>query len=438
MRQIVAVFAVLVALTSLGASPSCAVAAPAVVRTGSPVDRFSYDPESGVAQQDQLARQLNDAASRGYTLQVPKGRVVLTRTLWLPPGATLELAAGAIITGAIPGQSLVRLQSGSHLVGGAVKNTSASDCFDVDVANKTRNAVVDGVTFRGARANALYVNAPDVKNLTVRRNLFIDTTYGVLVNGGALRAHGIVIDRNRFTGTTGDAVEINTPYAKVADAARDVTVTRNVVRSMRGTGDGSGFGVGMAGVQGFRIAGNAFYNSRNEAVHLEARSRRGVVDGNIVSRGGTGGRPAIAIYRTVDRVKVSRNVIVRFRGSGIAVLWDSVGSSTHITVARNLVRGVSADGIVMGGDTGTGPFVTRDNAVIGAQNGIVTLGVHKNDVVARNLVRDVRGRAVLSEYQGTSRRTVIGNSSAATTTIRSVVGPTVIALAHRERATRSS
>jgi hypothetical protein len=415
-RLLVALAGVLAAVATLG-SVSPAVA--------SQPEYFVASTTSGALPQDQLSAALTTAAAAGRAVRLPAGRLVVQRTLWIPAHATLILDPKATIVGSIPGQSLVRVQSGSSITGGTIENRSTSDCFDVDVARGATGATIDGVTFRGARTNAVYVNAPDVRNLTVRNSRFVGTVYGVLVNPGALRGKALRVEGNEFLRTTADAIEINAAISARANRVRDVVVIRNVVRDMRGSGDGSGFGVGMAGVQGFRVAHNRFIGVRNEAVHLENGTRHGLVRANLVDGGGRTGRTAIAVYRGVDSVQIRANVVRDVRGGGIGVLWDQVGSSTRITITRNIVDHVSQDGVVVGGDLGTGPFLVQRNAVVRAGgNGIVTLGSHRRSVVADNLLRRVHGVAVASGFTGSGVRVRRDNGAMTGRTLAAVVGVT--------------
>lgn len=400
--------------------PSHAVAAHAADPAST--DKFTIHDSPVDSTEDQLATAVGVAAAHGRVLQVGPGTVTLTRTFWLPVGATLSLSSRTVLTGVLPGQSLVRMQSGARLVGGVIWNRSAVDCLDVDVAGRSQGAAITNVTFKGSKSNAVLVNAPDVSSLSVQNNHFVDNVYGVLVNPGALRSKNLLISGNHFAGVTGDAIEINAAISRIPDRVRNVNILGNIIVQMRGSGGSSGFAIGMAGVQTFRVTANRITGARNEAIHLEDGSRDGLVSQNLVEGGGSGGRPAIAVYRGVDSVRVQENVVVGFYGSGIAVLWDARGSSRNITIEQNVVRGVSGEGIIMGGNVGTGPFIARNNAVVGAQVGFVSLGTHQRDLVVGNLIRGSRGPAIRSAYAGTSTRTVSANRTDGSTRVASIVG----------------
>lgn len=374
--------------------------------------QFQADPSSAVPVQDQLAAALSKSALSGRSVTLPPGRFTVTRTLWLPAGSTLVLAPGATVTGAVPGQSLIRMTSRSTLTGGRIVNTATADCFDVDFAAATRAATIEEVRFGGARTNSVYLNAPDLQDIRIVDNAFSGVVYGVLLNSGALRARNVRIARNTFAGVAGDAVEINAAVANADDMARDVVITGNRVRAPRGQGDGSGFGVGLAGVRGFRVTGNRIDGIRNEAVHIEDRSTSGLVANNDIRGGGVGTRPAIAIYRTVRSVVVRHNSIRRFDGEGIAVLWDSMGSSRDVEITGNLVSDVSGSAVVVGGDDGTGPFTVRDNDLLSpGGHGVVVLGTHDRSVVRRNLIRGAAAGALITRYRGDGVRLYADNGA---------------------------
>ena len=403
-----AVIAVAITLTVVAGSLS---AGPAEAAPSGTV-AFHANPGSDVPVQDQLVAVLSEAASSGRSVVLPAGRLTVTRTLWLPAGSTLALAESAVVTGAVPGQSLIRMTSRSTLTGGRVVNTASADCFDVDFAGGTRAATVEQVRFGGARTNSIYLNAPDLQDIRIADNAFGGVMYGVLLNSGALRATDVRITQNTFIGVSGDAIEINAAVADAADRARDVLITGNRIRAPRGQGDGSGFGVGLAGVRGFRVTGNRIDRVRNEAVHIEDRSTSGLVANNDIRGGGVGTRPAIAIYRTVQGVVVRHNSIRRFDGEGIAVLWDSVGSSRDIEITGNLVRDVSGSAVVVGGDEGTGPFTVSDNDVLSPGGyGVVVLGTHGRSVVRRNLIRGATEGMLLTRYRGDGVRIYSDNGA---------------------------
>ena len=384
---------------------------------------FSPDRLSAVPVQDQLVAALGTGASAGRPVRLGSGVLRITRTMWVPPRSTLLLDRGAVIRGSIPGQSLIRLQSGSRVQGGTIENSSNTDCMDIDLAPRAVGAVIDGMTLRGARANSVYVAAPGVSNLSVVNNRFVGVTYGVLVNPGAVRADRIRIVDNEFHYIYADAIEINAAIPRRSDAVRNVDILHNTIGTMRGSGDSSGFAIGVAGVQRFSIRSNSISGARHEAIHLEDRARDGVVAANLVKGGGNGHRPAIAIYRTVDSVDVRANRITGFDGDGIAVLWDQLGSSSRIATTRNVLRNVRGSGIVVGGNVGTGPFVVRSNAVLGAKSdAIVILGTHGRSVVSNNLVRSTSGAVTSTRYAGRGQRLISGNGAMAGRPLASVVG----------------
>lgn len=335
------------------------------------------------------------AASQGLRLVLPVGEYVTARTVVLPAGTDLELQDGAVITGGLPGASLLRLAADSSLTGGTIENTSATSAFDVDLAEGAKRVGIRGVTFRGTEANAVYADASGIEDVRIERNTFEGLVYGVLFNPGTLGGRGVVVDQNTFTGVCGDAIEMNAATGGTGRRLREVTISDNRIERPCGVGSSSGFGIGLAGVSGFRVTGNTISGARNEAVHVEDGTERGVISGNRIRGGGIGNRPAIAIYRTVADVTVESNEVSGFDGQGIAVLWDSSGSATDVDVRRNTVTAVSGDGIVVAGDRGTGPFTVTDNTLdaVGG-NGIAVAGPHGRSTVEDNTLTDIGGQGI--------------------------------------------
>ena len=403
-----------VALTTAGfvavhpTQVTSAEAAPSTVR-------FQADASSTVPVQDQLSAALADAAKRGSAVALPAGSLTVTRPLWLPTGSSLVLDTGAVITGAVSGQSLVRMTTGSRLAGGRIENTATADCFDVDFAGGTHDAAISGVAFAGARTNSVYLGAPDLHDVSVTGSTFDGVVYGVLLNSGAVRSSRVTVAGNTFSRIAADAIEINSAMPATADQITGVVITGNTVRSMTGAGGGAGFGVGLAGVHDFTVSDNSIFGARNEAVHIEDRSSRGVVSGNVVQNGGIGSRPAVAIYKTVDTVEIRNNSIRGFSGHGIAVLWDSIGSSRNITISGNTVASVTGSGVVVAGDAGTGPFFVRGNDISAAGRfGVEVLGIHPLSVVEHNRIRDAGLGLISTRFQGTGVRQYTDNGPDAT------------------------
>jgi hypothetical protein len=235
--------------------------------------------------------------------------------------------------------------------------------------------------------------------------------YGVLLNPPAQDARSITIRDNRFITPCGDSVEINAVTNGTKQRVKDVRVTGNHMQGACGDGESAGFGVGLAGVEDFQISGNTIDGARNEAIHLEDGTTSGTIRDNVISGGGHGDRPAIAVYRTTSNVVVSGNRVHDFSGQGIAVRWDSLGSARNITVKDNDLRRISGDGIVVAGGPGTGPFAVQDNLLdtIGG-NGIAVGGSHEHSSVTGNSLRAVKGEAIVQYLRGSGTTKIDSNA----------------------------
>ena len=360
--------------------------------------------------QDGIARLAAIAVRQDATLVLPSGTYTATATSVLPPGLRLRLKRGAVITGSLPGQPLVRISARSTLSGGTLHNTATSPGFDLDFQQDAATVRITGVTFSGAGTNAVYLASSGIRDVTIERSRFVGVGYGILLNPGALDARGLQVRNNVFRQVCSDSIEINGATGGTAGRVRDVRITGNDIGPACGEGDSSGFGVGLAGVRGFTVARNTITGTRNEGVHLEDGTSNGRVTDNTITGGGTGSRPAIAIYRTTAGVLIDDNRIRDFAGSGIAVLWDSVGSASRITIRDNAVTRVKGDGVVVAGDLGTGPFVVDGNTIATTGgNGISVAGSHALSTITGNSLHGIGGTPIAEGLRGAGRTVIEGN-----------------------------
>lgn len=371
---------------------------------------FSADRTGRTPVQDELVSAAASAAAKHRPLLVPKGRYLITSRASLPRDVTVRLAPGAMIVGALPGSSLLQLNRGSTLTGGTIRNDATTDAFDVDLGTGATSVRIVGVHFAGARTNSVYINNPGIRDLRITDCSFSGVVYGVLLNAGAIDANGVKVLRNTFTGVAADAVEINAATGGTAKRARNITVSDNVMRPGGAAHPSGGFGVGLAGVNGFTVSRNRITGAGEEGVHIEDRSSNGVVRENSITGGGVGYRPAIAVYRTSSNILITRNKVSRFAGDGIAVLWDSLGSSRSVQVKSNAISDVSRSGISVGGDSGTGPFKIDRNVIYNARgSAIAVLGSHHFSSVSNNLVVGRQDAVIFTKYQGAGLRVTTAN-----------------------------
>lgn len=360
--------------------------------------------------QEALVRLAATAVRRDATLVLPANTYIATATATLPPGVRLRLARDAVITGSLPGQPLVRISARSTLSGGTLRNTATSPGFDLDFQQDAAMVRITGVTFSGAATNAVYLASSGIRDVVIERSRFMGVGYGILLNPGALDARGLQLRNNRFRQVCSDSIEINAATGGTAARVRDVQIIGNDIGPSCGAGDSSGFGIGLAGVRGFRVARNTIAGARNEGVHLEDGTSEGRVTDNSITGGGTGSRPAIAVYRTTSGVLVDDNRVRDFAGSGIAVLWDSVGSASRITVRNNTISRVKGDGVVVAGDQGTGPFVVDGNTITSTSgNGISIAGSHALSTITGNSLHGIGGTPIAEALRGSGKTVIEGN-----------------------------
>ena len=360
--------------------------------------------------EDVLPQLAMEATARRAVLVLPAGRYTVSRTIVMPVGTHVRLEDGALLEGDLPGVALVRVASGTTFSGGTITNTSSAAGFDMDLAEGSEGVTISGVTFRGASSNAFYMSTSGLKGISILGSTFDTVSYGILLNPGSLDAEQVTIRGNRFVDACADAIEINAATSGTSARVKDVVIAGNHIRGTCGAGDTAGFGIGLAGVDGFEIRDNTISGARNEAIHLEDGTTGGTVVDNTISDGGSGTRPAVAIYRTTARIVVESNTISRFAGAGVAVLWDSMGSAKDVTVDANVIDDVTGNAVVVAGDHGTGPFrVTRNRLTKIGGDGVSVSGSHELTVISGNRLVGVKGRAIVESLRGSGVTRESGN-----------------------------
>lgn len=351
------------------------------------------------------------ATRRHAVLVVPRGRYEVANTIVLPARTTLTLDSRAVITGDLPGRSLVSLASSSRLAGGTLWNTAKQPGFDLNFQQSARNVIVSGTTFRGSAANAVYLGSPGLQRLTIERSRFLHVLYGILLNPDAISTRGLSISRNEFNEACADAIELNAATGGSSRRVQGAIIQDNRISGDCGTGSSSGFGIGLAGVRNFTVQANEIMSVRSEGVHLEDGTSDGTIAQNAIVGGGGGQRPAIAIYRDTARIVVRGNRVSHFDGSGVGVLWDSLGSARDVTIRDNLLQNLSGDGVDVAGDRGTGPFRVLYNRIENvAGNGIAVSGPHERSLIADNDLGGIRGDPIFQSLRGDGITAIEGNA----------------------------
>ena len=152
--------------------------------------------------------------------------------------------------------------------------------------NGPANFTLDGVvidgqknTFSGSDFHGLAIwgDSGALSNARILRSTIKNTDYGLFQDSGVTTTtDGFEVSGSAFSGNRLDDLEFNAPKGKMVN----VKVTDSTFADNRSTGNGSGFGVGLANVQQATIQGNTFTGYKFEPVHIEDRSALVTVDGN--------------------------------------------------------------------------------------------------------------------------------------------------------------
>jgi parallel beta-helix repeat protein len=379
---------------------------------------LNADKTGATAAQNQILAAAQTAAAAGVPLIVPAGNYLITDAPILPKGLTMRCAPTARFFGNRPAGNIVWLQDNTTVEGGIFENTSTDACFDVWIAGNGNTKLI-GATLKGAAANGLFFNYPGLDNVLIDNCLFDGLVYGVLLNPGANDAKNITFQRNRFRNIAADAIEINAATGGGSNRVKGLKIINNpeIRVDTNATGDSAGFGIGLAGCVDFTITGNTILKCRNEGIHIEDGSSRGVISGNTIFEGTNNTRSAIIIYQGCSDIAVSNNVIRNFTGKGITVVYDSNGASKNIKIDNNLIVSAGQAGIQVGGEAGQGPYHVNSNTIINpAGNGIEVFGAHELCVLDGTVITGAGAAGVATAGAGSGAR-AYRNTIVAPTTV---------------------
>lgn len=147
----------------------------------------------------------------------------------------------------------------------------------------TEHTLLDNIYVENNKAAAPGQNAVRLANTVPVDyklvNSVIDATgFAFTLDSAADGGHGLILANNYITSDDADAIELNMPNATFTDAA----VVGNILGNLgSGSTGGRGFSVGVAGLQNVAVVGNASFESRNEAFHIEDAVRTVAIVGNV-------------------------------------------------------------------------------------------------------------------------------------------------------------
>jgi hypothetical protein len=176
---------------------------------------------------------------------------------------------------------------------------------------------------------AYHLNRTGIKNVKIEDCNINATGYGVLVNLNTDNGENIHILNNEIS-SNDDGVEINTTSTS-EDKFKNVFVIGNKISIPGGSGDGSGFGIGVADGKNITITNNIIDNSRLEALHIEGSSKKVIISNNIATNCQLHGIKVFNVYGNPERFTVTNNQLSgNGNNTGIYLVYNPNGDSREI------------------------------------------------------------------------------------------------------------
>lgn len=187
---------------------------------------------------------------------------------------------------------------------------------------------------------------------------------GFSILGGTLRRSGTDswVENSTFDGLT----------SVMLDGISGVVLRGNLFRDMRGSA------LIVTQSRGTNVLANLFTGSmRTNAIRIENGSAKSVVSGNIIL---SGERTGIVVRNNATHAEVSRNIIWRRTGGGIAVIKANCGLVTQNYVLENRQKGIEVRSAL--------GAVVDENTIVSNQNAGVWVSAQAKG--AQTLVRNNR------------------------------------------------
>lgn len=331
-------------------------------------------------------------------------------TVHIPADVSLTLSSAATVTG--------RTISGNGVINGVDGLTSLINLGGQGAALRGLTLRVDGpavVNFTGSTVDAtvegchiggvsaapvgIQINATGISGTRIIDNTISQVSYGVLTNSAAtdltdLRITGNTIKDAIFS----DAIELNHPGDPYVGVSH-VYIAGNTLAVEDGSGDSSGFGLGIAGATYVVAIGNTFGPCRVQGIHIEDDAAHIVVIGNTMNS------PAGGIRVTDgDFITIADNAINSPAGTGIAIVQGSSTQPTRYVVRGNTIRNAGS----------TGMIVIADNPHYA--------------IISGNVIDGCAGNGL--DYEGTDTGTLYGSNTIEGNILTNNAGFGISALAH--------
>jgi hypothetical protein len=291
------------------------------------------------------------AGAAGFASAFALGRAVeasgltyaVTSSLAVPAGARLE-GRGGLISGQT-GTALRFDGDDAVVVGLSMTGVSTDQVIGASAgANVTVRDVRIDCSSSSAAGHGVQMNVGALDAWTLDGLDIVAKGFGLLVNTNAGGSDGLMVLGARLISETGDAIEYNAP----GTALYHVLTWGCVLTVSGGSSVNSGFGLGMAHVQGFVAGGLVIRRSRQEALHFEDGCHTGAIVG-VAGRnvGGDGVRHLIGIANKTESAPLAfvglafESVGGVANSSGFRNVWDTNGVQTRSPLVAGVFRGFS-------------------------------------------------------------------------------------------------
>lgn len=391
-----------------------------VLRETVSVKRFGAVGD-GVADDTATIQAALNAIASGTTLYFPAGSYKVTNYLSVTSKDNFSIVMDGVV---IPTGALNSTSNGLF---------SFDSCTNFDIVPNIKNA-----TYASTINCIRLVTCSNVKIhdglIDVKYNSFDGTagiqiaanTTGVEICGNYIRAgfgvlgnnvagvtdisvhHNEIVGQKAYGSTgTGDAVEANFPTSGSSRWSINYNNIHGYQLNAPGTGSARVICVGLANVTGFSVCGNTFWDSDQEAVHVEDGSSNGVISGNTITSGVIGVHIQPNTTRDLSNIVVANNEItlpampsdaaytVDYGAAILSNTASSTGIVKNLSIANNVCTGVagaargicvySADGYSVIGNKVRGfPRAGFDFRKFGGPAGTPIYGVIKSNSAIAN------------------------------------------------------
>jgi hypothetical protein len=348
----------------------------------------------------------------------------LTHTLVVPPNTQLTCDPGVKLSEA-PALNLNALLKISgknvHIEGCELDAIGAPVIVSLDAHSSGTSLLRNHLNGNG-RAEGVMMDAPDIHDLTIEKNVFDNVKYGILQNVHAADLTGVLIDGNTFSNIWADAIELNNPVTndccgmRLGDVrASHVTIRDNTFRVPKhaGSGGGAGFCVGIAGAHDIDISGNDCI-AWNAGIHVEDRAYNIRITGNSVLTDDheTNGELSAIWINDGQHIVISHNAIKGSAADGIHLDYTVGHQASDVEIDDNEITGCGRYGMFIAGGS-LGPMNSRvhDNTVIGCAKPIVLIGKLKALSIHANKL-DAKSGCVFDTSQNKGEVDIAGNKDA--------------------------